>query len=78
MWPGGLTLARAQAVALAPDAALVVGDDDKGNLHVFRASATDVQEIALHAPRHGGRVVPLSTGASVIVGGATDIESYRD
>lgn len=77
-WPGSIPLVRAQAVALAKDAALVVGDDATGASRVFRASASGASEIPLKVPRRNARLVPLPNGASAVIGGASAVESYRD
>lgn len=77
VWPGALGLVRAQAFTLAPDAALVVGDDAGGASKVFRASAAGLREVPLRTPRRGARLVPIpQNGFATIVGGGAGIEQY--
>ncbi len=76
-WPGALGLARAQAFTLAPDAALVVGDDASGASKAFRASAGGLREVPLKNPRRGARLVPMpQDGFVAIAGGGPGIEQY--
>jgi hypothetical protein len=77
-WTGSLPLTRAQGVGLAPDAALFVGDDATGASHVYRASAGETHEIPLRVPRKGARLTILPINAIAIVGGAPEIETYRE
>jgi hypothetical protein len=78
-WPGAVPLVRAEAFALAPDAALIVGDDSTGASRVFRASAGGPREIALKAPRRNARVIGLPIkGTAAVVGGAAAIEQYLE
>lgn len=77
-WADSLPLLRADAATLAPDAALVLGDDAAGASHLYRASATGLREIALKVPRRGARLVTTPTDAFVVVGGAAGIEQYRE
>ena len=77
VWPGSLPLVRAEAFTLAPNAALVTGDDIAGASHVFRVSATESKEIALKAPRRNARMIALPVkGTVAIVGGAAPVEQY--
>ncbi len=75
-WPGALPLVRAQAFALAVDAAFVVGDDASGATHAFRASAAALSEIPLKTPRRGARLVASPTNTAIIVGGGNGLEQY--
>jgi hypothetical protein len=78
-WQGAIPLVRAEAADLAPDAALIVGDDASGNTHVYRASPMELREIPLKIPRRGARLVRAPTDALIIVGGgAPGIEMYRE
>ena len=78
-WPGALGLVRAEAFPLAPDAALVVGDDATGASKVFRVSAGGHVEIPLKTPRRGARLVPLPQhGLVMIAGGAPGLEQYAE
>jgi hypothetical protein len=79
LWPGALGLVRAEAFTLAPDAALVLGDDVTGASRVFRASASGVTEIPLKTPRRGARLVPLpQDGIVMIAGGGPGLEQYAE
>lgn len=77
-WVGSIPLARAQGQNVSADGALFVGDDAQGATHVWRASPTEAHEVPLKVARRGARMTltPLSTIA--VVGGAADIESYRE
>jgi hypothetical protein len=77
-WPEPIALVRADAQALAPDAALVVGDDASGATHAFRVSAGGNREVPLRTPRRGARLLPTPTRAFTIVGGAVGIEQYAE
>ncbi len=77
-WAGTVPIVRAQGYGLAPDAAFFVGDDDMGQTHAFRFSVMEQHEIPLRVPRKGARLIALPTGAAAVVGGAADIETYRD
>jgi hypothetical protein len=77
-WAGTVPLVRAQGFGLAPDAALFVGDDDMGNTHAFRFSVMEQHEVPLRVARKGARLVALPNGAAAVVGGAADIETYRE
>jgi hypothetical protein len=77
-WPDVIPLVRAQALALAPDAAFVVGDDATGASHAFRASATGLREVPLRFQRRGARLIPTPTGTFVVVGGGIGIEQYLE
>ncbi|MDB4936099.1 MAG: hypothetical protein JWP87_3071 [Labilithrix sp.] len=77
VWPGTMPLVRAESFTLAPDAALVAGDDATGASRVFRVSAAESKEIPLKAPRRNARLVALPVkGTVAIVGGAAPIEQY--
>lgn len=77
VWPGTLGLVRAQAFTLAPDAALVAGDDATGATKVVRASAAGPRDVALKTARRGAQLVALpQTGFAAIIGGAPGIEQY--
>lgn len=71
-------LVRAEAVTVASDAALVVGDDASGATRAFRASTSALTEIPLRVPRRGARLVAMPTGGAGVVGGAAEIEQYRE
>lgn len=81
-WPGVLPLVRAEAFALAPDAALVVGDDATGATRAFRASSVmgAFREVPLKAPRRNARMValPIKGVVAIIGGGAAPIEQYLE
>lgn len=76
-WPGTLGLSRAEAAPLAPDAALVAGEDASGATRVLRASPAGVREVPLKTPRRGARLVRLpQDGFVMIAGGAPGLEQY--
>jgi hypothetical protein len=78
-WTGDLPLVRAEAAELAPDAAIILGDDASGATHVYRASPSELREIPLKNPRRGARLVKAPTDALLVVGGgAPGIEMYRE
>ena len=78
-WQGTLPLVRAEALTLAADAALVVGDDPAGASHVFRLTPGGPKELPLRVPRRGARLIALPVkGTAAIVGGAPSIEQYRE
>ncbi|HVH48145.1 MAG TPA: hypothetical protein VM925_37685, partial [Labilithrix sp.] len=77
-WPDSLPLVRAEAFALAPDAAIVLGDDASGASHAYRASAAGLRELPLRIPRRGARLVATPTNAYAVVGGGPGIEQYRE
>jgi hypothetical protein len=78
-WQGTLPLVRAEAMTLAPDAALVLGDDATGASRLFRASAGGSKEIPLKLPRRGARLIALPVrGTAAVVGGAASIEQYLE
>ncbi|MBX3226937.1 MAG: hypothetical protein KIT84_40815 [Labilithrix sp.] len=78
-WSGAIPLVRADAADLAPDAALVVGDDAAGATHVYRASPGELREVPLKNPRRGARLVRAPANGLAIVGGdAPGIEMYRE
>ena len=78
-WMGTLPLVRAEAVALAADVALVLGDDASGASRLFRATAAGPTEIPLKVARRGARLQPLPVKNTVaIVGGAPEIEQYTE
>lgn len=77
-WPGALPLARAEAYALGADAAFVVGDDASGATRAYRASSSELREIALKVPRRGARLVATPTGSFVVVGGGAGLEQYLE
>jgi hypothetical protein len=77
VWPGTLPLVRADSFTLAPNAVLLAGDDATGATRAFRASDMGLREVALKAPRRGGRLVALPVkGTAAIVGGNAPIEHY--
>ena len=79
VWQGAIPLTRAEAADLAPDAALVVGDDAQGATHAYRASPAELKEIPLKTARRGARLVRAPTDALLVVGGgAAGIEMYRE
>lgn len=71
-------IVRADVVRLADGVVLIGGDDAARNSRVFRATPADVREIPLRVARQGARLVPMSTGGAAIVGGALEIEQYRE
>jgi hypothetical protein len=75
-WPDVVPLVRAQAATLAPDAALVVGDDAAGASHAFRVATTGLREIAFKIPRRGARLVVTPMNSVVVMGGGAGIEQY--
>ncbi len=76
-WMGTLPLVRAEAVALAADVALVLGDDASGASRLFRATAAGPTEIPLKVARRGARLQALPVKNTVaIVGGAPELEQY--
>jgi hypothetical protein len=76
-WPDPVALVRAQSFALAPDSALVVGDDASGASHAFRISAAGgKRELPLRIPRRGARLVATPTAAFAVIGGGAGIEQY--
>jgi hypothetical protein len=75
-WPDVVPLVRAQAATLAPDAALVVGDDATGASHVFRVAQAGLREISLKIPRRGARLVVTPMNSVIIMGGGAGIEQY--
>ncbi|MBX3225066.1 MAG: hypothetical protein KF795_31405 [Labilithrix sp.] len=77
-WPDAIPLARAEAHAIAPDVAFIVGDDATGATHAYRATSTGAREVPLRVPRRGARLVPTPIGAFTLVGGAAGIEHYLD
>lgn len=77
-WPDAVPLVRADAVALGPEAALVVGDDASGASRAFRASSGGTREVAMRAPRRGARLLALPTAAAAVLGGAPAIEQYAE
>jgi hypothetical protein len=77
-WKDVLSMPRAQAFGLGSDAALFVGDDASGNTHVFRAGSAGQREVPLKVGRKGARGLPMPDGSIGIVGGAPEIETYRD
>lgn len=78
IWPGSVPLVRAESFTLAPDAALVAGDDVTGATHVYRASAAGAREIALKIPRRNARLLalPIKGTAAIVGGGAQAFEQY--
>lgn len=78
-WTGSLPLVRAESVTLAPNVALVAGDDATGAMRVFRASDAGMKEVLLKAPRRNARLVALPIEGTVgIVGGNAPIEQYLE
>lgn len=78
-WQGDITLTRTEAATLAPDAALILGDDAQGATHVYRASPTELKEIPLKNPRRGAHLVRAPAESLIVVGGgAAGIEMYRE
>jgi len=78
-WTGTLPLVRAEAIALAPDVALVLGDDASGASRLFRATAAGPKEITLKVARRGARMQALPVKNTVaILGGAPEIEQYTE
>ncbi len=76
-WRGALPLVRAEAFALAANAALVVGDDSTGASHAYRITPEGAAEVPLRMPRRGARLVALPVkGAVAVIGGAPGIEQY--
>lgn len=71
-------LVRAEAARLAPRIALVVGDDASGATRAFRASTDALDELPLRVARRGARLITMPTGGAAIVGGAAEIEQYRE
>lgn len=78
IWPGAVPLRRADVVALAADAAFVVGDDADGNSHAYRASAAGVLEVPFRVPRKGARLATMPYRALAVVGGAPEVEQYLE
>jgi hypothetical protein len=79
VWPGPLPLVRAEAFTLAPDAAIIAGDDATGATRMFRATAKGATEIAVKAARKNARLIALPVAGTVaLVGGAAPIEQYRE
>jgi hypothetical protein len=77
LWPGALPLVRAESFTLAPNAALLAGDDATGATRAFRVSDTGSREIPLKAARRGGRLVALPIkGTVAVVGGGAPVEQY--
>ncbi len=78
-WMGTLPLVRAEAIALAPDVALVLGDDASGASRLFRATAAGPKEITLKVARRGARMQALPVKNTVaVIGGAPEIEQYTE
>lgn len=77
-WKDPVPLVRGDVSRVAPDAVLLVGDDANGATLAYRASATELREVPLRVARRGGRMLVLSDGSSAIVGGAPEIELYRE
>jgi hypothetical protein len=79
VWPGSIPLVRAEAFTLAPDAALVAGDDATGATRVFRASVSGPKEVMVKAARRNARLIALPVkGTVALVGGAAPIEQYLE
>lgn len=77
LWPGALPLVRAESFTLAPNAALVAGDDATGAMRAFRVSDTGAREVPLKAARRNARLVALPVkGTVAVVGGGAAIEEY--
>ena len=78
VWPGTLPLVRAESFTLAPDAALLAGDDATGATRAFRASATALLEVAVKSPRRNARLIalPIKGTAALVGGGPASIEQY--
>ena len=55
---------------------MVLGSDANGASRAVQLVAGTTREIPLRVPRVGARMMPLPTGGVVVVGGATDIESF--
>lgn len=78
-WSGSLPRVRAEAFALGAAAALVLGNDQVGNSHVYRFAPGGFTELALKVPRRNAHLVGIgSTGAAAVVGGAAAIEQYLE
>ncbi len=68
-------LVRAEGVAVASDAALVVGDDASGaNFARRRARSPGFRRV----PPRGAHLIAMPTGGAAVVGGAAEIEQYRE
>jgi len=77
-WADTTALVRAEAHALAPDAALVIGDDADGATRVLRVTPAGAREIAPKIPRRGARSLRTSNGGVLLVGGAPGLEQYLE
>ena len=77
-WPGDLPYVRAEATGFSGDAALVTGDDANGVTHVFRLSSGAAREVAVKVPRKGSRLIGIPSTSALLLGGAPQIEMYRD
>lgn len=66
-----VSLDRARAFRLGTDRALVLGDDDGGNVAAVVVDAADSEPRALRDPRRAATFVALPTGHVGVVGGRT-------
>jgi hypothetical protein len=74
--PLATALPTAQAFRVDGMSAFVVGNDASGATHSYRVTSAAATEVPLKVARKNARAILLPTGAVVIVGGATAIESF--
>ncbi len=55
---------------------MALGTDANGASRAVQLVAGTTREVPLRVPRAGARLMPLPTGGVVVVGGATDLESF--
>lgn len=74
--PNPLPLIPAQVFASGPANALLVGDDPSGTTRVYRLTATATASVASKVTHMGARAIVSPLGSVVLVGGASEIESF--
>jgi hypothetical protein len=59
-----------------PPPAMVIGNDAMGTTHAFTLTSTAATEVPTKVPHTNARATPGPLGSILVVGGATEIESY--
>jgi hypothetical protein len=66
----------ASAADGAPPPAIVIGNDAMGTTHAFTLTSTAATEVPTKVPHKNARATPGPLGSILVVGGATEIESF--
>lgn len=71
-----VAVGAAQVFSIDPANAFMVGSEPSGTSHAYRLTSTAATEVPFKVPRQNARAIVSPVGSIVVVGGATEIESF--